>query len=90
MSESQETTQSNDSNEVLIEEIDSNDVSENELAQFQETEPLRIVEIIEDCDNGDAPVTLDAAQSAEEEAIVCPWRMLLVSTTMILWICSKL
>jgi len=67
MSESQETTQSNDSNEVLIEEIDSNDVSENELAQFQETEPLRIVEIIEDCDNADASVTLDTAQSAEEE-----------------------
>lgn len=67
MSESQETTQSNDSDEVLIEEIDSNDVSENELAQFQETEPLRIVEIIEESDNVGAPVTLDAAQSAEEE-----------------------
>jgi len=38
-----------DSNEVLIEEIDSNDVPENELEQFQETEPLRVVDII-DCD----------------------------------------
>jgi len=61
MSETQETTQSDDSNEVLIEEIDSNDVPENELSQFQETEPLQIVEIIE-CDNE------DAAQSAEEES----------------------
>lgn len=47
-----------DSNEVLIEEINSNEVPENELAQFEETEPLRIIEII-DCD--------EDAQAAEEE-----------------------
>ncbi|KAH8401491.1 hypothetical protein KR009_005861 [Drosophila setifemur] len=39
-----------DSNEVLIEEIDSNDVPENELEQFQETEPLRVVDIIDEAD----------------------------------------
>ncbi|XP_070069446.1 breast cancer type 2 susceptibility protein homolog isoform X2 [Drosophila takahashii] len=38
-----------DSKEVVIEEIDSNDVPENELEQFQDTDPLRAVDII-DCD----------------------------------------
>ncbi|KAH8297017.1 hypothetical protein KR044_003519 [Drosophila immigrans] len=70
MSESQETSRRNDSDEVLIEEIDSNDVPENELAQFQETQPLRVLDII-DCDNENNdeqdPATHDAVQEAEEE-----------------------
>ncbi|XP_023033656.1 general transcription factor 3C polypeptide 3 [Drosophila willistoni] len=38
---------SNNSNEVEIEEIDCSNVPEGELAQFQETEPLRVVDIID-------------------------------------------
>ncbi|XP_017108014.2 general transcription factor 3C polypeptide 3 [Drosophila bipectinata] len=38
------------SESVLIEEIDSNDVPENELGQFQETEPLRVVDIIDEAE----------------------------------------
>lgn len=61
MDEKKDTTNKTcptDNNEVLIEEINSNDVPVNELAQFEETEPLRIIEII-DCN--------EDAQAAEEE-----------------------
>ncbi|EDW00669.1 general transcription factor 3C polypeptide 3 [Drosophila grimshawi] len=67
MSEKRERETKNcnsDANEVLIEEIDSIDVPENELAQFEVTEPLRIVEII---DMDDADANEDAAQAADEE-----------------------
>ncbi|XP_039484080.1 general transcription factor 3C polypeptide 3 [Drosophila santomea] len=57
-----------DSNEVLIEEIDSNDVPENELEQFQETEPLRVVDII-DCDN-DGERRCSSADDEEEGALI--------------------
>ncbi|ALC40976.1 CG8950, partial [Drosophila busckii] len=67
---------SSDSDEVLIEEIDSNDVPENELAQFEETEPLRVVEII-DCNIEDAnqqPATtgetIDDTDKEEESALI--------------------
>ncbi|KAH8395395.1 hypothetical protein KR222_009618 [Zaprionus bogoriensis] len=64
MSDAEDTTNkicNADNNEVLIEEIDSNDVPENELAQFQETEPLRIIEIL-DYD--------EDAQATEESALI--------------------
>ncbi|XP_075170013.1 general transcription factor 3C polypeptide 3 [Haematobia irritans] len=34
--------------EVVIEEIDSNDVPQEELSQFQETEPLKVVKVVSD------------------------------------------
>lgn len=59
---------SSDSNEVLIEEIDSNDVPENELEQFQETEPLRVVDII-DCTGEDERRHYEADEE-EEGALI--------------------
>ncbi|KAH8403823.1 hypothetical protein KR215_003747 [Drosophila sulfurigaster] len=67
MSESQKSSASNDSNEVLIEEIDSNDVPENELAQFQETEPLRVFEIIEYDNENNGNEQSSATHDEEEE-----------------------
>ncbi|XP_017868832.1 PREDICTED: general transcription factor 3C polypeptide 3 [Drosophila arizonae] len=54
-------------NEVLIEEIDSNDVPENELAQFEVTEPLRVVEIIDLDDEDSMPPSNEALKAADEE-----------------------
>ncbi|KAH8253231.1 hypothetical protein KR032_004350 [Drosophila birchii] len=59
---------SSDSNEVLIEEIDSNDVPENELEQFQETEPLHVVDIIDCTAEGGEKRTYQADE--EEGALI--------------------
>ncbi|XP_034654564.1 general transcription factor 3C polypeptide 3 [Drosophila subobscura] len=58
-----------DSNEVLIEEIESNDVPENELEQFQETEPLRVVDII-DMSTGEAEDSDQNNDDEEEGALI--------------------
>ncbi|KAH8284626.1 hypothetical protein KR018_008403, partial [Drosophila ironensis] len=48
---------------ILIEEIDSNDVPENELGQFEETEPLHVVDIIDEAE-------ADAQEEEEEGALI--------------------
>ncbi|XP_030388324.1 general transcription factor 3C polypeptide 3 [Scaptodrosophila lebanonensis] len=51
---------------IEIEEIDSNDVPENELEQFQETEPLQVLEFIVSEGDNDAL----KRQAAEEGALI--------------------
>lgn len=53
------------SESVLIEEIDSNDVPENELGQFQETEPLRVVDIIDEAEEEEGALIKRYVQGLE-------------------------
>lgn len=53
------------SSDIIIEEIDSNDISESELSEFQETNPLKVVSILHNHEN--AVEDMDIQQSEEEE-----------------------
>ncbi|KAM7345647.1 general transcription factor 3C polypeptide 3 [Cochliomyia hominivorax] len=53
------------SSDIIVEEIDSNDISESELSEFQETNPLKVVSILHT--DEDIEQDIDMQHSEEEE-----------------------